>query len=102
LSSETVAQLVGTEKKVKRDRRIDSQQPRKHRKSKSFLSRNFFTAKRRRGDFSRQSIAHCKDSQRSKDSQRPSCPALCRASTPYFAVKQKTWMPATSAGMTDE
>jgi hypothetical protein len=39
--SETGAQLVVAEKKVKRDRRIDSQQPRKHRKSKSFLSRIF-------------------------------------------------------------
>jgi hypothetical protein len=28
-----------------------------------FLSRNFLTAKRRRGDFGQQSIAHCKDSQ---------------------------------------
>jgi hypothetical protein len=37
LLSETAAQLVVTEKKVKRDRRTDSQQPRKHRKSKCFL-----------------------------------------------------------------
>jgi len=51
LLSETVAQLVVMEMKVKRDRRIDSPQPRKHRKSKSFSSRNFFAAKRRRGDF---------------------------------------------------
>jgi hypothetical protein len=61
--SEKVAQLVVTETKVKRDRRIDSQQPREHRKSKCFLSRNFFTAKRSRSDFGQQSIAHCKDSQ---------------------------------------
>jgi hypothetical protein len=65
LLSETVAQLVGTETNVKRDRRIDSQPPRKQRKSKSFLSRKFFTAKRCRSDFGQQSIAHCKDSQRS-------------------------------------
>jgi len=102
LLSETVAQLVVTTSKVKRDRRIDSPQPRKHRKSKCFLILEFIAAKSRRGDFSQQSIAHCKDSQRSKDSQRPSCPALCRASTPYFAVKQKTWMAGTSPAMTDE
>jgi hypothetical protein len=63
LLSETVAQLVGTEMKVKRDRPIESQQPRKHRKSKCFLIFNFFAAKNRRGDFGQQSNAHCKDSQ---------------------------------------
>jgi hypothetical protein len=68
----------------------------------AFALEIFFAAKRRRGDFRQESITHCKDSQRSKDSQRPSCPALCRASTPYFAVKQKTWMAGTSPAMTDE
>jgi hypothetical protein len=61
--SETVAQLVVMEMKVKRDQRIDSPWPRKHRKSKCFLILKFFAAKSRRGDFSQQSIAHCKDSQ---------------------------------------
>src|SRR5580704_11200382 len=51
------------EMKVKRDQRTDSPWPRKHRKSKCFLILKFFAAKSRRGDFSRQSIAHCKDSQ---------------------------------------
>jgi hypothetical protein len=62
----------------------------------------FFAAKCRRGDFSRHSIAHCKDSQRSKDSQRPSWPGLSRPSTSFGGPQSKAWMPGTRPGMTDE
>jgi hypothetical protein len=108
LLSETVAELVVMEMKVKNNRRIDSPWARKHRKSKCFLISKFFCREEPPRRF--QPTISCA-LQRFANARRASWPGLSRPSTSFVSRRLlfhsegsegKAWMPGTRPGMTEK